>query len=287
MNEHLFQGNVVTSNRILYTPSSFAKTSLIHLQEVGMLIAKNPHVSRRKNLTSYLFFIVKHGFGILEYMGKIYELQAGDCVFIDCRKSYAQHTSKLYLWELSWVHFYGPNMSNIYDKYIERGGRPVFHSDNVDSILGLLYELYTLANSTDYVKDMIINEKLSILLTYIMKESWHPESSKINSHKKYDLQTIKEYLDENYKEKINLEDLAEKFYINKFYLTRIFKEQYGCSISNYLQQKRITKAKQLLRFTDDSIETICMKCGIDDANYFGRLFKKVEGVTPGSFRKMW
>lgn len=287
MDENLFQGNLVTSNRILYTPSSFAKTNLIHLQEIGILTAKKPHISKRDNLISYLFFIVKHGFGTLEYIGKTYELQAGDCVFIDCRKSYAQHTSKKNLWHLCWVHFYGPNMSNIYDKYLERGGRPVFHPDNIDSFQTLIDDLYAVANSNEYVRDMMINERLSSLLTYIMKENWHPEASRRSSPKKQDVRIIKEYLDANYRKKIILDELAEKFFINKFYLTRIFKEQYGCSIVNYLQQKRITHAKQLLRFSDKSIEEICVECGIDDSNYFSRMFKKVEGVTPREFRKMW
>ena len=287
MDHNLFQGNVVTSNRILYTPSTFAKTSLIHLQEIGMLTAKKPHISKRENLASYLFFVVEQGSGVLEYIDQTYHLEKGVCVFIDCRKSYAQYTSEDDLWQLCWIHFYGPNMSNIYDKYIERGGSPFFHPHNIDSFVGLIHELYAIANSTEYVKDMIINEKLSKLLTYIMKESWHPERSRRCSPKKQDLQAVKDYLDENYKSKINLDDLAERFYVNKYYLTRIFKEQYGCSISNYLQQKRVTRAKHLLRFTDQSIEVICTECGIDDANYFSRVFKKVEGVSPGEYRKMW
>lgn len=62
--------------------------------------------------------------------------------------------------------------------------------------------------------------------------------------------SVKEYLDEHYAEKIMLEELAEKFFINKFYLSKIFKETYGTTVNNYLISKRITRAKQLLRFTD-------------------------------------
>lgn len=287
MGDSLFHGDLVTTNRILYTPSSFAKTSLLHLQEIGMLKAQRQHTSKRENLSSYLFFIVEHGSGTLEYMGNIYTLNTGDCVFIDCRKSYAHYTSANNLWQLSWAHFYGSNMSNIYDKYMERGGRPTFHPNNIDPYLAILSELYGVADSMEYIRDMMIHEKLSSLLTLIMKESWHPEHSGRNSPKKHDLKYIKEYLDNHYKEKVTLDTLADQFFINKFYLTRIFKEQYGSSINNYLIQKRITSAKQLLRFTDNSIDYICAECGIEDANYFSRLFKKVEGVSPGEYRKLW
>ncbi len=50
---------------------------------------------------------------------------------------------------------------------------------------------------------------------------------------------------------------------------------------------RITQAKQLLRFTDMTVEAVGAECGMEDANYFSRLFKKLEGISPGEFRKMW
>ena len=110
----LFQGTLVKSNRIIYTPSNFARTNLLHLQEVGQLQAQKPHTSERKNLASYLFFTIIEGSGVLVYNGKKYPLRVGDCVFIDCRKSYS-HRSDLELWTLKWVHFYGPNMGGIYE----------------------------------------------------------------------------------------------------------------------------------------------------------------------------
>ena len=82
-------------------------------------------------------------------------------------------------------------------------------------------------------------------------------------------------------------EAAERFYINKFYLTRVFKEQFGLSVTSYLTQLRITQAKRLLRFTDKSVENVAQECGLNDANYFSRLFKKVEGTTPGEYRRQW
>lgn len=61
MDEGLFQGDIVTSKRILYTPSPFARNALLYLQETGELKAKKPHVSHRQGLASYLFFMVLEG----------------------------------------------------------------------------------------------------------------------------------------------------------------------------------------------------------------------------------
>lgn len=286
MNTSLFHGNLVNSNRIIYTPSPFAKDSLLHLQETGQLQAQKPHTSRRENLRSYLFFVVLDGSGKMIYDEHDYFLQKGDCVFLDCRKPYS-HCSSENLWTLKWVHFYGPSMHNIYEKYLQRGGLPCFTSANPEEYHHLLQDLFIIASSDSYIKDMEINEKLSMLLTILMKESWHPDKINPHSTSKRNLREIKDYIDLNYTQKITLDNLAQQFFINKFYLTRLFKEQFGISVTSYLLQVRTTQAKQLLRFTDLSIEQISQKCGMNDANYFSRMFKKVEGITPGEYRKRW
>ncbi len=286
MDTSMFHGNLVTTSRILYTPSAFARTNLLHLQETGSLKAQKPHTSRREHLASYLFFLVCSGYGTLKYDKETYSLQAGDCVFLDCKRAYSHRTSDD-LWQLRWVHFYGPNMNSIYDKYTERGGRPCFHPRKTEPYQQLLQELYTIASGNDHIRDMRIFEKLAALLTLLMEESWNPENNRRSSPKRQNVQEIKEYLDQNYMEKITLDQLAEQFYINKFYLARSFKEQFGISVNHYLLELRITHAKQMLRFSDKTIETIGNECGINDANYFSRIFRKIEGISPGEFRKMW
>ena len=285
MNQALFHGSLVTSSRILYTPSDFAKGSLIHLQEIGQLQAQKPHISKRENLASFLFFTVLSGSGKLVYQGKVYYLTQGDCVFIDCKKPYS-HESSNDLWSLKWVHFFGPNVSGIYEKYKERGGENVFHPIDTSSFIQIIDSLYQIADSEDYIRDMRINEGLTTLLTHLMAESLRPDQ--IHTDRKLQsLMEIKNYLDENYTQRISLDELSERFYINKFYLTRIFKEQFGVSIYTYLFQIRITHAKQLLRFTDKTVAEIGEECGMGALYYFSRMFKKVEGISPSEYRKQW
>lgn len=285
MAESLFHGNLVTSQRIVYTPSQFAKNTLLYLQETGSLTANNPHTSKRSGLSSYLFFIVQSGSGELVYEGVKYALTANDCVFIDCENSYSHKTFND-LWKLRWVHFNGPMMDNVYSKYKERGGSCVFKSQNTQSIESCLSRLYMMASNDSYIRDMLINQILAELLSFIMQESWHPENKK-KSGKSETIIQVKRYLDQHYNEKITLDKLAEKYYINKFYLTRLFRSRYDTTINEYISEVRINEAKRLLRFTDLSIEEIGEKIGIADSNYMSRLFSKVEGVSPSEYRKLW
>ncbi len=282
----LYTQDSVNSNHILYTPSEFAKNNLLHLHEAGTLHALKQHTNSRSALNSFLFFVVTNGSGTLTYDGKTYELTKGACVFLDCYKPYS-HTPSEELWTISWVHFYGPNMSQIYQKYVDRGGKPFFKSGHIDDYLLLLEQIYTIASSSDYIKDMKIFEKLTSLLTLLMEDSWNSSTETKHPTGKRNLQDVKNYIDLHFNEKILLDDLAETFFINKFYLTRIFKEQFGTSISQYITQLRITHAKKQLRFSDLSIEEIAVTCGLEDANYFSRVFRKIEGISPGDYRRKW
>lgn len=287
--DELFSNNknaIVNSDRVLYTPSAFAKDSLFHLQEIGVLTAQRPHVSSRSNLASYLFFMVIDGGGSLNYNGKDYALNKDDCIFIDCHNPYSHTTNPDNLWTLRWVHFYGPSLPSIYNKYCERGGRPVFTPDDSAPFFSIWDELMEVARSDDYMRDMLINQHLSALLTLVMSESWHPEYA-ATSKKKASMADVKEYLDQNYKNKITLDGLADGFFINKYYLTKVFKEQYGQSITAYLLNIRITRAKQLLRFSEKSVEEIGVEVGIGAPHYFSQVFKEVEGVPPSVYRKQW
>lgn len=274
--------DVVESKRSIYTPSKFAKESLIYLQEVGTSKTYSQHTNSRNYMNSFLFFIVKEGNGSLKYDTNAYDLKQGDCVFIDCHKSYSHSSDN---WEISWVHINGNNLKNIYNKCLERGGDIIFNAIEPNIYINLLDDVYMISTSNDYTRDMNIYSKITELLSLLMSETTYPERKK-NKHI-YDLNNIKKYLDDNYTKNISLDEISSIFFINKFYLTRAFKNKYGLTINTYIIEKRITKAKELLRFGDKKIEDISSNCGFNDSNYFSRTFKKVENMTPIEYKKMW
>ena len=279
---------IVSSSRVLYTASAFARRSLLHIQEIGSLEAKRSHTSERSGLQSFLFFMVTSGSGTLVYDGKEYELTKDSCVFINCQKPYAHTTDSNNLWTLRWIHFYGPSLSSIYDKYCERGGRPTFipAKDTRQEIDSVWKQLMATARSADYMRDMRINQLLSELMVCIMSESWHPEDKR-QAPKRTSVIEIKEYLDNHYAERIVLDNLSAMFFIDKYYLAKSFKNQFGLSITTYLQNIRITKAKQLLRFSTKTVEEIGLEVGLGAPAYFSRVFKNVEGVSPSKYREQW
>lgn len=272
----------VSSNRVIYTPSAFAKSSLLYLQETGNLQALAPHTSSRSNLSSFLFFIVTEGAGKLVYNGVEYELEPAYSVFIDCTIPYS-HSTASSLWSLSWCHFYGPEMASIYEKYKSRGGQAVFKSTKTIEYQSILNDILTTASSSSYIRDMRINSLLSSLLVLLMEDSWNPEIS----FKQNQVANIRKFIDANYYLPLTLETLSKQFFINKTYLSEIFKKQYGVNIKDYVCSVRITEAKKMLRFTNKTTEEIAEAIGVNGAAYFSRMFKRVEGISPKEYRSMW
>ena len=96
---------------------------------------------------------------------------------------------------------------------------------------------------------------------------------------------VKKYIADNISLKIQREELAKIVYLNPDYLTKLFRKQMGVTLGEYILQKRLALAKQLLLNTNLSILDISERVGITDASYFIRTFKKQIGVTPQQYRE--
>lgn len=99
----------------------------------------------------------------------------------------------------------------------------------------------------------------------------------------YILKVIKK-IETNYYEDLSLSSFAEEFNVTIAYLSRLFKEHYKMNFKDYLTYTRMKKAKILLKTTKLSIKEISVKVGYDTPNSFNRMFKKVEGITPSTYR---
>lgn len=94
-----------------------------------------------------------------------------------------------------------------------------------------------------------------------------------------------DYLNENYGQKLTLEDIANEFFISKTALSYGFKKYMDCTLIDFLLSIRLTKAKEFLLGTKKSIEEISELCGFSSANYFGLIFKQKENLSPAHYRK--
>lgn len=109
-------------------------------------------------------------------------------------------------------------MQDIYQKYQERGGLPVFHPENITAFTELHKSLFTLASSDDYIRDMRINSGLNEFLVLLMNESCNPAERSDAILKKQSLDPIREYLDTHYTEKVSLDALTDQFFLSASFI---------------------------------------------------------------------
>ncbi len=83
----------------------------------------------------------------------------------------------------------------------------------------------------------------------------------------------------------SLDDLADKYHISKYYLSRLFKKNTGYSPMQYLMMCRLAVARELLEETDKSISEVVWRAGFSDGSNFSRYFKAHTGMTPEEYRK--
>lgn len=274
-----------TSERIITTPSSYAKEHYLYVQEVGTLQSLEPHISRRQDLNSYLFFIVLEGSGEVSYCGNTFPIAAGDCIWLDCANPYSHESSETEPWSLMWVHFYGKEASYFYSNFLKHSCSFLFHPQSPVAFTDTLQHLYQIHFTKPSMMELYANRYLTDLITLCFTENIMENQEKSSIPSK--LGQIRDYLEEHYAEKINLEDLSSRFFISKFHLSREYKKLYGTTIGNDLTSKRISHAKSMLRFSDSSVENIALDCGFQDAGYFIKVFKKAESMTPLEYRKKW
>ncbi len=93
------------------------------------------------------------------------------------------------------------------------------------------------------------------------------------------------YLQTHIHESVSLEELAQRFFMSRSYLTRSFRNVTGFSVVEYITYIRIQKAQQLLRESDRSITEIADLCGFGNITYFEKVFKTTTGHTPVQYRK--
>ena len=95
---------------------------------------------------------------------------------------------------------------------------------------------------------------------------------------------ITNYIKKNCAEKLTLDSLAKEVYLSKSYLSSIFKQETGMSLTSYITKVRIEKSKKLLLEDCISLAIISSQCGFKDQSYFTKVFKKETGVSPKRFR---
>jgi two-component system response regulator YesN len=96
---------------------------------------------------------------------------------------------------------------------------------------------------------------------------------------------VQAYIQDNLQKELNRDDIAHSVFRNPAYISRLFRKETGVSLTDYITQTRIEKAKRQLAETNDKISNIAEGLSYVHFSYFAKLFKKVTGLSPQEYRK--
>jgi len=159
------------------------------------------------------------------------------------------------------------------------------HFANTSEIASLTDRLFSTMTSSDPLKDVLSDLLFKELLVRIIQQqklstvaaSTKEQGSSVLAH-------LRNYITSNINDKLTIDQLSQHVNMSKASLFRVFKEEVGITPMEMVIQERLNKAKELLR-TKLSVKEVCYACGFSDVNYFVRIFRKRENMTPGNYQR--
>lgn len=248
--------------------------------------------------------LIHQGEGSLIINNRRYAIQPGMlCIFQPyqlhrLQLDYSNHTP----YERS-VAVFEPNM---FESYFEQWpnlhaffyqiylGRPTVpyicgleESDKITSVFQSLHE------RLPGLYGALMLEEISLFLInlfHCIKSTWRKQAllaNPVQTRRSHHVEHMLNWIEHHYQEPFRLKAMAEELHLSSYYLSHLFKEMIGTSITEYITVRRMHHAAFLLTSTNKPISLIAQEVGIGNNSYFCKLFKSRMGTTPHQYRKSW
>jgi len=157
----------------------------------------------------------------------------------------------------------------------------LFHLYNTPELTELLNKFFKIMMGNNALKNVYADLTFKELMIRLL-QAQSLLALDINRATNSVLLHLKDFVRKHITEKISLESLQKVAHMSKSSLTRMFKDELGVTPMEYVINQRLQHAKELLRMTK-SVKESCFGAGFTDVNYFVRIFRRKEGMTPGAY----
>lgn len=225
--------------------------------------------------------------GIIRYFcdEEEFEVKAGDAYFISPGQIHEEHSISepisFYYLKFNLFDYKGQQINRLTNDL----SKQVFH--DIGSHVKTLFEKVYLESSNKFLGYQQIVENTIIEILINIERYLGPEFSKHSIQKNIDsvVFTIRDEIQNNVGKNYTLDELSDKYAINKFYLIRAFKKNTGESIIEFITKVKMLDAQRQLSNTNNSIKSISYSLGYQNQYYFSRVFKAYFKMTPKQFRQ--
>ncbi|MGN1180072.1 MAG: AraC family transcriptional regulator [Suilimivivens sp.] len=244
---------------------------------------------------------MKEGTGLIECEGKSYIVEAGDLILFHPEAVHAIYTAtnlplkyevlKFDVNKLYTENSYVPKLRSILrNASKDKNATVFFREEDIRSLsVGTIFEdCRRELERKDYGYDIIVHNRICYLLVNLIR-MWREEGFDTDKAAEYaketdSIQAITTYIDAHAGEQIKVEELADMCNMSYSYFAKNFKQYYGRSCKEYIEFIRISKAEDLLLFTDFDLSYISQETGFSDSSHLIKIFRKWKGVTPKQYK---
>jgi len=201
------------------------------------------------------------------------------CIALTVNSEYIQNTMQY----LNDSYNHGTDDSHVWDIDFSQ-----YHFSNDVEIAETINKIIRHSSSSEKAKNIYTDLSLKELLIRLVQSQYlkRVDADK-NDKRNFNRQHfLLDYIHGHLTEKLGVDALSRKAYMSRNEFFKWFRQQFGITPLEYINRERIKLAKQLLGSQTATVTETAYQCGFTDVNYFVRLFKKSEGITPGTFREI-
>lgn len=232
---------------------------------------------------NYIIHCVLDGKGSFQIGDRQYEIQRGQGFLIEPETLIHYKADEKNPWTYMWIGFSGARAG----KYLADIGlsnkNPVFQCDKVEELKKIVLRMF------QYQKISVVNQYHLQGLLYeffaVLADGMEVDTVANEGEDNLYVREAVNFIRNNYYRGITVAEIAEHVSVNRSYLYKLFETTFGMSPKEFLTRFQVSRAKELLTWSDISIEGVAWSCGYKDSLAFSKVFRKVIGVSPTTYRK--
>ncbi|GLX67596.1 AraC family transcriptional regulator [Paenibacillus glycanilyticus] len=247
--------------------------------------APNWNFPSHKHDDLHEIIVICDGEGTFTIGGQSFRVSGGDILVYNKGVLHEEQSSSDQPLTTYYCGFALPKASPSEDWVIPRDVEPVIRSSRVYTEIAALMKMIVDESSIkeegyERICRCLINSVILLLRRTVRNQQHIKQQSNAGL-----AEQIKDYIDRNFTQNINLKDLGLQFHVSPYYVSHAFKDYYQISPINYAIHRRIGEATRLLVSTEMKVWEIAKLLGYDNPNYFSIIFRRVTGLSPNRFRE--
>lgn len=259
----------------------------LYLHSLGFFAhARYHYLNRPKGCNEYILIYCKEGIGNLTINNVNYRISANQAVVIPPHVQHRYEADHTTPWSIYWAHFMGTKAEEMSVRLYYPVEISISETSRIEDRLNLFEEIFNTIKTSYSIDNLnFANISFSYFLATFLHVEQFNQAKKGSEFSNNIISKVLHFMNENIENSLTIEQLASYSGYSPSYFYRRFISEMETPPMSYFMRMKINKASILLITTDMQVNQIASKVGFTDSFHFSRVFSKIIGMSPQSFRK--